>query len=81
MKSLPEFRVSLTRLSKGETAYPTGPGVSRYEHLGTRTKLGGVPDWIQNDEVPVCEGCEKPMVFVAQIDSVENDSDSNPHAI
>ncbi|HWV98860.1 MAG TPA: hypothetical protein VNZ64_04120 [Candidatus Acidoferrum sp.] len=39
---------------------------------GSRTKLGGKPDWIQPDETPICEQCQKAMTFVAQIDSVAN---------
>lgn len=79
MKTLPEFRVTLTRLKGGETAYPTeGP---HYEYHGQRTKLGGAPDWDQHDETPMCAECDQPMTFVAQIDSVEHDWKSNPHAV
>jgi hypothetical protein len=37
---------------------------------GHRTKLGGTPDWIQNNQTPICGDCKRPMTFVAQIDSV-----------
>jgi uncharacterized protein YwqG len=77
MKRLPEFKVTLTRVKKGSTAYPLGDE----EHLGRRTKLGGKPDWDQGEDVPVCEQCKKEMTFVAQIDSVEHESDSNPHSV
>jgi len=49
-------------------------------NLGQRTKLGGEPDWIQTPELPFCADCEAPMTFVAQIDSVEHESDKNPLA-
>ncbi|MBK9054865.1 MAG: hypothetical protein IPL78_29355 [Chloroflexi bacterium] len=39
--------------------------------LGQATKLGGSPDWIQHDETPSCPTCGWPMVFVAQIDSID----------
>jgi hypothetical protein len=79
MEILPEFRVTLTRLKKGETAYPIdGP---HYEYHGQRTKLGGEPDWVQSDEVPLCSDCGAPMSFVAQIDSVEHQWKSNPHSV
>lgn len=81
MKPLPEFRVTLTRLKKGETAYPVGGKIPHYEYHGRRTKLGGAPDWVQNDDVPVCEACQDKMTFVAQIDSVEHQWDSNPHSV
>ena len=78
METLPEFRVTLTRLQNGETAYPTEP---HHEYHGQRTKLGGLPDWIQSDESPACHDCGGPMTFVAQIDSVEHQWKSNPHSV
>ena len=79
MEILPEFRVTLTRLKDGESAYPVEG--SRREHLGQRTKLGGKPDWDQNDETPECPDCGAPMTFVAQVDSVEHQSKLNPHSV
>ena len=79
METLPEFRVMLTRLQPGETAYPSdGP---HYEDHGQRTKLGGNPDWIQSADVPRCQDCDELMSFVAQIDSVEHQWESNPHSV
>ena len=76
MSKLPEFRVTLTRLKRGERAFPT------VDAEGRRTKLGGDPDYIQGDQpLPKCPECGKSMLFVAQIDSVEHDWDSNPHAV
>jgi hypothetical protein len=73
-KELPEIRVRLERCKPGEKAvklnYP--------DNLGLRTKLGGKPDEIQPDEIPVCDSCGKQMTFVAQIDSVEHWADNNP---
>jgi hypothetical protein len=79
MDTLPEFRVTLTRLKEGETAYPTEG--AHYEYQGQRTKLGGKPDWVQNDNTPNCPHCRAPMIFVSQIDSVEHYWDSNPHSV
>lgn len=31
-------------------------------------KLYGEPSWIQGDETPICNGCNKPMRFVAQLE-------------
>ena len=76
MKELPEFRVSLTRLAPGEAAYP----LDDRSLLGQRTKLGGEPDWDQGDECPTCPECKLAMSFVAQIDSVEHQSRTNPHS-
>src|SRR5262245_60238859 len=73
-KRFAEIRVRLERVPPGERAvklkYP--------DNLGLRTKLGGKPDWIQTDETPDCPGCSQPMSFVAQIDSIEHDSQKNP---
>jgi hypothetical protein len=77
MDDLPEFRVILERIEPGEVAFPNAN-----DHLGQRTKLGGAPDWEQGEhQNPVCPECGKVMTFVAQIDSVEHDSDSNPHRV
>jgi hypothetical protein len=73
---LPEIKVTLTRCRRGQRAvaldYP--------QNLGLRTKLGGEPDWIQGPEVPFCADCDVPLTFVAQVDSVEHESDKNPLA-
>lgn len=37
--------------------------------MGTRHRIGGEPDWIQDPDVPACD-CAKPMSFYAQIDSL-----------
>jgi hypothetical protein len=73
-KPLPELRVLLERVKKGERAIP----LDYPDHLGLRTKLGGKPTWIQGDETPECDSCGEPMDFVAQIDSVEHESKHNP---
>jgi uncharacterized protein YwqG len=71
---LPEIKVTLTRCQSGQRAVP----LDYPDNLGTRTKLGGQPDWIQGDQTPHCSSCGEPMTFVAQIDSVEHWSDKNP---
>jgi uncharacterized protein YwqG len=40
------------------------------KELGKRSKLGGEPNWIQNDEIPKCPKCNKHMTFICQIDSI-----------
>jgi hypothetical protein len=82
MDELPEFRVTLTRLNDGETAYPQGAEIPHYEYQGQRSKFGGTPDHIQGESPnPECPQCSQRMTFVAQIDSVEHDWPSNPHAV
>jgi uncharacterized protein YwqG len=81
MDTLPEFRVTLERVSPGDQAYPINEDVPHYEYHGRRTKLGGEPDWDQGDDIPSCPECKQPMTFVAQIDSVEHEWSSNPHKV
>lgn len=73
-RSLNEYRVKLERVKRGERAVP----LADPDNLGLRTKLGGKPDWIQDDATPECEECGEPMSFVAQIDSIEHQSEHNP---
>ena len=47
--------------------------------IGKRTKLGGIPDWIQDDESPVCKKCGKKLHFIAQIDSVDYKGSNNEY--
>jgi hypothetical protein len=37
---------------------------------GKRHKLGGAPDWIQDDDTPSCPDCAKPMTFYGQLDGI-----------
>jgi uncharacterized protein YwqG len=73
-RRLNEYRVNLARVRRGERAVP----LDYPENIGTRTKLGGVPTWIQGDETPECSECGESMDFVAQIDSVEHRNEHNP---
>jgi len=66
---LPELAVNLS-LAEGEAASRVEAGQSA---PGSRTKLGGKPQWIQSDATPVCSACQKTMTFVAQIDSLSAD--------
>lgn len=75
---LREYKVSLTACGPGERAVPLKPQETL--GLGMATKLGGDPDWLSRDERPDCPYCRKPMRFVAQIDSIEHTSPSNPHS-
>lgn len=54
-------------------------GTFGHEEAGTQHKLGGKPDWIQEDETPECSECEEPMEFYGQLDhlgSVEGLNDN-----
>jgi hypothetical protein len=40
------------------------------EGVGRRHKLGGVPDWLQAPDIPVCPECQVTMTFYGQLDSL-----------
>lgn len=73
---LREYRVSLSAQSSShDVAEPEYP-----DNLGQRTKLGGAPNFIHGGEIPNCSTCGERLHFVAQIDSIEHNWHTNPHA-
>ena len=38
--------------------------------VGTRHRLGGAPDFLQDAESPTCPDCGRQMTFYAQLDSI-----------
>ncbi|HYN23141.1 MAG TPA: hypothetical protein VE078_19435, partial [Thermoanaerobaculia bacterium] len=38
--------------------------------VGKRSKLGGEPAWIENDDTPRCTDCQQTMTFYGQLDSI-----------
>src|SRR5689334_22689484 len=71
---LREYRMLFERVAGGERAINP-------RRLGERSKLGGLPDWDQVDATPSCPDCFQDMTFIAQIDSIEQQSSTNPHSI
>ncbi len=68
MKDIPEFKIYIKPSSKIDESligFKYAP-----KEIGTRSKVGGMPDFIQEDEIPVCPSCKKEMVFYSQLDSV-----------
>ncbi len=39
------------------------------DEIGKRSRLGGVPDWIQGDQTQKCS-CGETMTFYGQLDSI-----------
>jgi len=70
---LREYKIDLAERIRGRKAAPKDAPA-----LGMRTKFGGDPDWVQNNDRPECYFCKRPMTFVAQIDSIEHFDPSNP---
>jgi uncharacterized protein YwqG len=73
-KALREYRMLFEAVKPGEAAVDG-------ESSGLQSKLGGLPDWMQDEDWPTCPSCRERMTFVAQLDSFEHDSDRNPHRI
>ena len=67
-KKLPEVTVELIKLPRHLLIDKRDP----QDNVGGRTKFGGEPTWIQEDDTPHCTECQKKMSFVGQIDSIDN---------
>ena len=66
--SWPEYKVVLTPLT--DEAQEKMGFKWADPHIGTRSKVGGSPDFLQDHEVQVCPSCGTEMTFIAQIDSI-----------
>lgn len=68
---LPKCQLAKTEIVAGDD-YDAARDAWAEEHTGQRRpifgQLGSVPSWIQGDETPTCDFCEKPMRFVAQFE-------------
>ena len=64
---IPEVRLSL--LPETEEAQRAVGFKFADPTAGRRSKIGGVPDWLQAAEHPTCT-CGAPMTFYAQLDSI-----------
>jgi hypothetical protein len=76
---LREYKVTLTKCRPEERAVPLD--YQKTMEAGTATKLGGDPYWLQSDERPKCPCCNQPMIFVAQIDSIEHMGSNVPSGL
>lgn len=41
--------------------------------IGKRHRLGGEPQFIQDEEIPMCPSCRQRMTFYGQLDSIGDD--------
>lgn len=69
-KKIPSFKLVPQPLN--EEAALLQPFKYAGKPIGTRHQLGGEPDFIQDDETPVCT-CKRRMTFYAQLDSINDD--------
>lgn len=68
MAKVPEFRLIAEPLT-AEAKEAQGFRWAKPE-IGTRHKIGGEPEFIQNAVTPDCRSCHKEMVFYGQLDSL-----------
>lgn len=71
MKKIPEFRLIPQPLD--DQARSLKPFQFADGEIGERHKLGGVPQFIQEENIPACPDCNQPMTFYAQLDSINDD--------
>jgi len=50
------------------------------ENLGKRSKLGGIPEWVHEEEKVTCLSCKNEMKFVSQLDSIDYTGEINKNA-
>lgn len=68
MKIIPSFNLRLEPLDEIAKAEQGFKWASK--EIGQRHKLGGVPDFLQEEYLPTCLSCQKKMTFYAQLDSI-----------
>lgn len=71
MKSIPPFKLLPEPLSV-EAKKLSGFKWAD-EIIGNRHKLGGTPDFLQNEKWPECTDCGEKMTFYCQLDSIGDD--------
>ncbi|MDJ0638136.1 MAG: hypothetical protein QNJ20_04820 [Paracoccaceae bacterium] len=68
MKVIPEIRLEIKPMTS-EAASAIGFAWAD-TRVGKRSKIGGRPDLLQEEDQVICDVCRSEMVFYAQIDSV-----------
>ena len=73
MKRIPPYKLLLEPLNE-EARQAQGYEWAGGE-IGKRHRIGGDPDFIQEDEIPICPECRIRMTFYAQLDGVGDEYD------
>lgn len=71
INKIPPFKLILEPLTAEAKELPKFKWAP--EEVGTRHKLGGDPDFIQNEEFPNCSTCSHKMTFYGQLDSLNDE--------
>ncbi|MFC1855548.1 hypothetical protein ACFL2A_03275 [Thermodesulfobacteriota bacterium] len=76
MKKIPPFKLvaePLDEEAKKLSGFKWAGTDSEGNVVGTRHKLGGSPQYIQQNEIPKCPDCREEMTFYGQLDSINDD--------
>ena len=71
MKNIPCFKIKL--LPQDNIAKNLPKFLYADKEIGLRSKLGGLPDFIQGDDWPICQECKQKMSFYGQLDSLNDE--------
>jgi hypothetical protein len=71
VKKIPPFK--LTPEPQNDEARAMSKFKWAPKEVGTRHRLGGEPEFLQNELWPNCVACRKPMTFYGQLDSINDD--------
>jgi hypothetical protein len=72
---IPEVVLEASEASLAKANVPKFDYGIHDSQLGRRHKIGGKPDWIQQEEWQSCENCLAPMSFYAQLDTISPEVD------
>jgi len=70
-KSIPPFKLVPQPLNEKAASLP--PFKHALPPIGSRHQLGGEPEFIQDDDIPVCACNKRKMTFYAQLDSINDE--------
>lgn len=67
---IPQFRLVPEPLDDEARQLP--PFKWAPKEIGTRHRLGGDPELLHKEDMPICSSCKEPMTFYAQLDSIND---------
>ena len=71
MKKIPPFKLVPEPQNEEARGLPKFKWAG--EEIGTRHRLGGEPEFLQDATWPSCSSCRKAMTFYGQLDSINDD--------
>jgi len=71
MRKIPPFKLIPDPLNDEAKSLPKFKWAD--DEIGTRHRLGGDPQFLQQVDIPSCEDCGELMAFYAQLDSINDE--------